>query len=330
MKTLYVVNSFNNNLGDFLIYDGFKNMITVLNKDIQINEIDIKDLNTFNFEKKSKVVIPGGPLISNSLKNANLDYESFFRKTLDHNIDLILFGVGLGVDFNYSVGLSEKNKQTLYKVSKKYPILCRDELTMEFLKKNNINSDLSGCPVINYEILDNPRIESTKILISDPGFRNINKLIYYLILCLKTVRYLSKNHEVEFLFNAGYLNKKNVSRKRYYCQIILRQYLKFKKIKILQSKDIIEKNVINQFNEHIGFRVHTHLLFTANNLNSTLIAEDLRGLGQIHLLNSYLQELPSSLSSVSKFIKKEKLLQSSKNVFSIKEKSFKALNEIIN
>ena len=31
-----------NNLGDFLIYDRLKNMITVLNKDIQINEIILK------------------------------------------------------------------------------------------------------------------------------------------------------------------------------------------------------------------------------------------------------------------------------------------------
>lgn len=328
MKNIYVVNAYKENLGDYLIFKSFLNNVSSIHDHLNILELHIKELNEYKFAKNSVLIFPGGPLLNNNLKNKNLDYGKFFQKALKNEILIILFGVGLGVDFNFEMGFNEHNRKILQSISEFSPVFCRDNITYEYLKKNNINSEVSGCPVLNFEITNNLNNFQNKTLISDPGFRNSSRLLYFFIFCIKLINKESKNGNVEFLFNANFLSKDGASRKKYYTQQLLIKYLKLKKIKILKGKEILENNKLFSYKKHIGFRVHTHLLFLANNLDSTLISEDIRGVGQIELFNTYKQELPKVLRNINNYIGDEIVAQKNTKVIRYKDLNIQTLKHL--
>ena len=74
--------------------------------------------------------------------------------------------------------------------------------------------------------------------------------------------------------------------------------------------------------------MHTHLLFLANNLDSTLISEDIRGVGQIELFNTYKQELPKVLRNINNYIDDEIVAQKNTKVIRYKDLNIQTLKHL--
>jgi hypothetical protein len=181
---------------------------------------------------------------------------------------------------------TEKAKSLLDYITKSGGVLSvRDSISQEVLKLNGYeNAILTGCPVwySNKHFLFPEEIK--KVSFSSP-----QKKVYYrqFLRLLKEFKSNFPNIEIVVHFNRG------IGVKPYTNSIDAKNTLKLDKLirKMgINTLDISGSNLfaenLEDFDMHIGYRVHSHLLFVSSSLPSILLHEDSRGSGMTETLKS--------------------------------------------
>jgi hypothetical protein len=241
---------------------------STINKDDTFNSIDIKKYNAL-LVPGFRVTIDGDEILDIRLR--------YMEKAIINNIPVFCVGSswccypGIEEQTKYKINPREKALLKYIKSHDKSLITARDIYTKKFLHNNLIDCDMTGdlalydINKLNTEYYHNKFIykEIKNIAISLPHNQ------YHFNYCAQL------KYEIEELFGIN-------------VKLVTHQYLKHKEI----FNDLIDlsgsyKNLdeYNNFDMHLGFRLHGHLWFLRNRKPSMFIAEDGRGLGHLKSFN---------------------------------------------
>lgn len=299
------------------------------NKEKIFNEIDIKYYNALLIPG-FRITIEGDEILDIRLK--------YIEKAIINNIPIFCIGSswccypGIKQQTKYKIHSKEKALLKYIINDNKNCLTVRDKYTQLLLQNNNIDSEMTGDLAlfdINNLFTKFKNNKINKIAISLPH----NYFHYAYCARLK--------YEIQTIFGIE-------------VKLVTHQYLKHKK----DFKELIDlsgsyKNLdrYNEFDMHIGFRLHGHLWFLRNRSPSILIAEDGRGCGHlqtfkdlgIHAAPRYIFEIAKSMNQKELFkegfdrnirINIDSILNmlenEIKNNFKINKKTYKKIDELWN
>lgn len=227
-------------------------------KEKTYSNINIKDYNAL-LVPGFRITIDGDRILDIRLK--------YIERAILYNIPIFCIGsswcVYPGIEEQTEYKINPREKAILKYISRddKNCLNTRDKYTQQFLYNNDIKCDCIGdlalydVNKIGKQIYDT---KINKIAISLPH----NQYHYNYCSILK--------HEIENIFDI-------------HVDLITHQYLKYKHDKNIVDLSGSYKNLehYNDYDMHIGFRLHGHLWFLRNRKISFLIAEDGRGWGHL-------------------------------------------------
>ena len=267
------------NGGDFLIYKRGRKLLEYFSN------------NKFNFIWKLRsepiegdfdgIILLGGPLLCRKL-----DLQS--RNIIDYIKDkkIPIFCMGLGISGVYTNSYSYENYfldygsicfwKYIYKTSKLFSV--RDIDSYYILKNYGIDAELTGCPALfdlqssekgNKILLKNQEIKKIAVTLPNiiiPTLKSISPLIKILFF-LNLLSRKFKDKEIVVFFLHGYRGFNIILK-------ILTNIFGFSTRDV--SDESIEQFDFNNFDVHIGTRLHPHIYFLSLNKPSFLFSVDLR------------------------------------------------------
>lgn len=288
-KEYYIVlHGAKKNVGDFLIRDRAKKLLSFIREDRNLIEYPSwksLDNNLEEVNNSKAIIIMGGPGISSNV------YPNVFPLATnldDIKVPIILLGTG-----SYVYPLSYIYKYKLSDDSKKFINKCkfvsvRDNTTKNILLSNGIkNVVMTGCPAW-YDIneldkdLNIPR-SLNNIVLSTP-----QKKVFFpqFIELVKKIKNNFPNSNLIITFNRGYKEDKYTNSREsrymtYYFDILNKMDLK-----IVDLSSDLDKFLSHlEYDIHIGYRLHTHINFISNKKPSYLLSEDSRSYGHCKTLS---------------------------------------------
>lgn len=294
------------NSGDFLIRERASNLLTNLRPDRELvtlpswEPLDDK-LDLINNSKG--VVIMGGPAISEHI------YPHGFPlvKNLDQiKVPVHLLGVGSYIFPLSRISTYQFSEESLSFFKKCKSISTRDVVTKEVLERNGIKGAVvTGCPAM----FDLPFLSGEKnypnelktILFSTPQRRDLQKQSLTTAILLQERFPKAK---ITICFNRGFSkNKYAKSRETDYLSDSNDAFKAHGFETIDLSKDIEKMKDIEKYDIHVGYRLHSHILFLSQNKVSYLISEDSRGYGNCDFLGMpiFAGHVPSFYDSINPF-----------------------------
>ena len=289
MKKFIILSGYIFNIGDKFISDSLQKYITS-KFEIEVEVIKRAEYKRYLGDESVQFIIPGGPWIMNNFSNSFFDFNILIEDILNNNQKIYMLGGGLSPKTKTTQPIEERTLNNLKKINSYSTLSTRSTGANKFLYDNGLVSDMTGCCVWYNNILDKNLLDVDRLLISDPGFLNkkrvFSTLLSILSLIFQVVFFKDRNSRY-FMFNR-YIGVFKDSPILYLLQRIIILFLKVFKFEIIygnKNEDNIY-NILSKFHAHIGYRVHSHLLFLANGKNSFLFSEDIRGLNQNLTLNS--------------------------------------------
>ena len=182
---------------------------------------------------------------------------------------------------------SKESKKLLNKIiDSKGIISVRDKISYYVLKNNGFNEIyLTGCPAF-YNL---NKAYSSKNNIKNVSFSAPQKKIYYsqFLKLINIFKLRFPNFNITVHFNRGIGNNKYSSFNESKNTNYLSSFLKKRSINFedISGNGDFEYNS-NKYDLHIGYRVHSHVLFLSSNKPSILLNEDSRGKGISDTLSS--------------------------------------------
>ena len=266
------------NAGDFLIVDRTVQLLKHYYQNAQLIKIHRnKPLDEILMLLNScdALILAGGPLV---MEHVYPEAIPLTRNLASIKPPLISIGVGWhGIrdssDYLYQYRFSPSSKNFLKRLSRDVKFIgCRDFLTIDVLKNNNIkNVIMSGCPAwynlktVNKTVLRNGiKFPYRKICISDPA-KQENFTQSFLL--AKMLRKQYKDAKVLYICHS-----KNNHQWAKNLENIGVEYVDI-------SGGIHGLNIYDNCDLHIGYRVHAHIYNLSQRNISILIEEDARGAG---------------------------------------------------
>lgn len=292
------------NSGDFLIREKAVGLLHQIRPDrdlVLLPSWEPLDDKLELVNKSKGLIIMGGPAISEHT------YPEGFPLAKDLeaiHAPIHLMGVGSYV-FPASRALTYSlSPDTLRFLKKCASISTRDVLTKEILDRNGVaHVKVTGCPALfdlaslEKESLRPQKI--SKILLSTPQRKDFQDQLVQIALQLQKTFPAAK---IVISFNRGFTKNPytpaRVARYLAKCNETLLS-LGFETLDL--SHNIEKMNAIDDFDLHVGYRLHSHILFLSKNKVSYLIAEDSRGVGNCDFLGLPLFQanLPSFWDNIS-------------------------------
>ncbi|MHC1732888.1 MAG: polysaccharide pyruvyl transferase family protein [Bacteroidales bacterium] len=283
------------NVGDFLIADRAKKLISYHKPDAELIDISRYDslenkLDIIN--SANAVILAGGPGYSYDM------YPGVFKLTDDLNkvkVPIICMAMGWygspgDDDSVYSYKYNNSSMELLKRSSDDFYLGCRDYLTERTLQNNNINNTLmTGCAAwydMNY-INENYTIRNDvkSVVFSNPASTsNVNQAIEV----LKLIKLNYDDCKLYCAFHRGIDPDKFTSKKEAIAMITLKSNAESLGYEILDlSYDLEKMRIYDECDLHIGYRVHAHIYCISHYIKSILIEEDGRGRGVNNAIGLY-------------------------------------------
>jgi hypothetical protein len=289
MKKFIILSGYIFNIGDKFISDSLNSYITS-NFKAEVEIVKRDEYKKFLGQKSVQFIIPGGPWIMNNFSNNFFDFNILIEDILNNKQKIYLLGGGLNPKIAITKPIEERTLDNLKKINSYSSLSTRSTSANKFLESNGLNATMTGCCVWYNNFLNKEFEDNNRLLISDPGFLNKKRVVNTLLSCLFLIFQIVLYKEPRsryFMFNR-FISSFKDSPILYVLQRVLILFLKLFKFKIIygNKNDINIYELLNGFQAHIGFRVHSHLIFLANKKNSLLLSEDIRGVNQNLTFNS--------------------------------------------
>lgn len=286
MKTLVTSKEITNG-GDYLIAAKGIEIAKKFLGENNVAHINAKmyDPNKFLIEDYDNLIVTGGPMYSERL----LAKESFplIYDMMSKGKKIFFLGVGSYLaddrnEFVWNEKFYGEVKEMLQYVNDNGILGCRDYLSQRILLNNGFDSVImTGCPVWYYDNIDNRNNLSTinKIIFSDAGVtknRDIAEEKY--IQTVNLLKYLTekfKGVQLVYSFNNGIETKYSY---RFNKNVL--SFLEEKGITYIDLSETADNFAFyDDFDLHIGYRLHSHIYSISHRIPSILICEDARGIG---------------------------------------------------
>lgn len=271
------------NVGDLLVLDRAKKLLKYVYPACEINEYyrnQCLDDTISEINENDIMIITGGPAYDRCFVDNSTQMFSDYNEII---IPIMCMGLGLieissDDTFIYNYMFEQRTKEFFERCMLDSGLLgCRDYFSMHVLRANGLSNTLmTGCPawydleyVNEIEYTGIPLVSVKKICISD--CENINN---FSLLCdvLKFTRnFFGEERDIVFV----------VHRNDYYNDngeflLMLEEY----NIKMLNISDSVGGiSIYDNYDLHIGFRVHAHIYNLSKRKISVLIEEDAHGQG---------------------------------------------------
>lgn len=284
-----------NNSGDFLIKKKAHDLIQNYFDDIDIVdingwEVSEKDLELINGAKA--LLLTGGPALIPNVVPAIYSLENLIDEI---QVPIATFGVGW---FHANGDWKDLNNYNFNKSSQKLfnrlanngiTNSVRDYFTYQLLKDNGVkNVIMTGCPVLfnggKLAVSNTPKCDLNVAVSLGVGFKDMDLLFEQTIQLLDQAKIRFNN--ITAVFHHGLEKQKYVPSTLTKKQNKLVKYLEYKNIKYVDASGSAEAlmSTYDEFDLHLGYRVHAHLYMLSQGKPSYLIAEDGRGTGQQQVL----------------------------------------------
>ena len=278
------------NVGDFLIFDRAKKLLGHHLEDkefVIVNRWEKLDEKIEMVNQAKSIILCGGPGYGKNFYPIIYPLTSPLEKI---EVPIIPLGLGWGVnqftqkDFKFS----EESEEAIKFIHKRHETSVRDDFTLKMMNEQKIsNIVMTGCPAwhdLKYveKKFEKPKVK--KIVITTPaGLNYINQSI-------KLMRLVKKSFPgVKILasFHRGIKRDELTPRKQSWGY----QYLAFRAramgLKVVDlAYDVKKLELYQDYDLHIGYRVHAHILFLSQRKPSILLHEDWRGKGLTETLKS--------------------------------------------
>jgi flavodoxin len=274
------------NIGDYLIGFRAKELLyRYVDKEIiEISRFQKLDSYVDQINSSRAVLLCGGPAYYDNIYPGiyplvdNLD---------DIRVPIIPFGLGWSGNPSHapeSFKFNSKSNEFLRRIHEKIAFSsCRDNITEEILRKEGFGNVLmTGCPVW-YDLdsigTDFYRPQNIRRIVFTPPARP--RLARQATHILKILRKRHPKAEIVCSFHRGIWPDKFTTYKASAGYLLMASYAKFIGAKVVDvSNDLSKIKFYEEFDLHVGYRVHAHLHFLSKRIPSLLISEDGRGLGQ--------------------------------------------------
>lgn len=298
------------NVGDFLIASKSKELISDITKESDFLELDrwrSLDNELDKINKSRAVFICGGPAYGRSFFPDLLPMTNELTKI---KVPIIPFGIGLEGIKSTEIEKFEFTSSSLAALKYLHNNIkfsgVRDEITLRVMKKAGIeNVVLTGCPVMynkQYSLQDfiaPARIN--KIVITPPAGKTLHAQAFALGYAL---RKRFTDAKIVASFHRGTHSDKYTNRTTAAVEQGLVYAYKLLGINSLDTSYSVEKiKFYNDFDLHVGYRVHAHVYFTSINKPTFLLQEDTRGIGMTNTLGLEQSDVFAESNAVSKIIK---------------------------
>lgn len=286
MKTLLTSKAITNG-GDFLLTDRGTAIAKKFLGEQNVFYINAMayDVNEFSLEEFDNLIVIGGPLYTERLlveESFPLIYEIMKKKKR-----LFFWGVGsyLSDDRDEIVWnelFKGQVKEILQYVNNNGVLGCRDYISRRVLMNNGLNNIImTGCPAWYYDNIKNKNksLPIKKIVFSDAGITKDNDIAEEkYIQTINLLEYIMEKFEgaeLVYSFNNGIKTKYSY---RFNTEIL--SFLREKGIAYMDlSKSSENFAFYDDFDLHIGYRLHSHIYSISHKIPSFLICEDARGIG---------------------------------------------------
>lgn len=263
------------NAGDFLIEKRCRQILSENIKDATINRYLRRDISSHIEEINSSdlIVYTGGPIYQEDIsRDFPVDIAINFKPR-----SIIIGGGtwtrGRNKAFLHAYKFNKISDKFLKRIEADNGLACRDLYTFQTLKENGFSNILmTGCPAwydleyVNTTSILNKSWNIKKICISDPADVHNRELFDVLLPYLKQ-KFPQSNITVMYHRGVEEVHSKELM-------------LKFPYVKI---KDLTNSSTLfslyNEYDLHIGFRVHAHIYNLSQRRRTVLIEEDSRGTG---------------------------------------------------
>lgn len=289
-----LLSSAKKNLGDYLIYERGKALIRKFKPDAKIIEgkshIPFKKQKFYSqLDEIKAIIIPGGPgLRIEMYPNIYPLDEQVFK------LQIPVYFLGIGSKFypgeRYMFNEIEFSPQTYifldYLKENDIKIGLRDKISQELLlSKGYSNYSINGCPAwYDLDFLESPKhfqiSQIRRILFTVPAqsffFQQAKKILLLLQKSYPNVQITVSFHHG---FRMEQKDRINKVLKRFH------KYILSEKLAIIDASNDLDKiNQYDQYDLHIGYRVHAHIFFLSHFKPSFLICEDSRAIGVLETL----------------------------------------------
>ena len=243
------------------------------------------DTDKFLIDEYDSLIVIGGPLYCERLLTKGafpLIYDA-----MDKGKKIFFLGAGnyLSDDKDEIIWnelFHGEVKEMLQYINNNGILGCRDYLSQRILLNNGFNNVImTGCPVWYYDnVEDRTKLPSIhKIIFSDAGVTkdgDIAKEKY--VQTINLLKYLSKKFtgiQLVYSFNNGIETKYSY---RFNTKVL--SFLKESGISYIDLSGTADKFALyDDFDLHIGYRLHSHMYSISHKIPSILICEDARGIG---------------------------------------------------
>ena len=277
------------NAGDFLIgkraYDLIKHLRT--DRELIIGEGWRPLHKQFSEDLLSNlkaIIISGGP---GYLPNMYPDIYPLVPDAGNYKIPIFLLGLGAwmpGKDYETTMPylFNEFSKKFLLAIEKKGTLGVRDLISFKVLQKNGLkNIQLNGCPAW-YDVPSLSKQMETPSKINNIVFTPPASIVYLdqaknlLIQLIETF----PHSKINVSFHRGYASDKYTNKNDAKAYTGFANWARDLGCSVEDISYSAEGfNEYDDFDVHIGYRVHAHIYFLSRRKVSGLIAEDSRGLG---------------------------------------------------
>lgn len=287
------------NAGDYLIGHRARNLLKAhtSHEIIDVNRKAITEKHYELFNNAKAVLLTGGPAYQASI------YPGVYDIDLDRiNVPVIPYGLGWKGKLGQAPQEFSFQPEALSFVRRIHESglqsSARDFLTTEMLAANGVENVLmTGCPAWYDEeklAIDYEKTEIKSLVFSMPAVPQEQTM--------ELLRGIAKRFPKArklLAFNAGYKSTRSKNAAQFtrwnYKVIALATLLGFRPLSFESNFELFQ-NTMSEQQLHIGYRVHSHLFSLSQRINTLLIAEDSRGLGQSQAtgLAGYLSSEPAS------------------------------------
>jgi len=270
MQKIILLHPNNGNLGDKYIWSScFESIRRTFNGKIDYFPLSFVNNNFIDINSYDLAILCGGPILGNK----NNQFHRFFSKK-KIIIPILPYGVGTQLSFNETNPFDEKSKELLRNIHNKLDSSVRDNDTKKQLNEIGItNTEVTGCPSLFLIPNEKPVIQHREINNIIVTIKPRHENGEYNLKLLQTIKKIFPDKKLVLSLH----DTRKVTNYYHYIYYAIQLGYQILDTTTLKNMLITYQSVEQNYDMHIGFRLHAHIAFLTANKPSFLIHCDNRG-----------------------------------------------------